>query len=58
MGPPLRAVHYLNQFFAGIGAEEHADRPVEVRDGVLGPGRAFEQAWNGEARIVATVLAG
>lgn len=55
---PVRVVHYLNQFFAGIGGEDHADHPVEVRDGAAGPGRALEQQWSGEARVVATIVAG
>jgi len=54
----MRAVHYLNQFFGGIGGEEHADRPVEVKDGPIGPGRALEGEWQGAARIVATIIAG
>lgn len=55
---PVRVVHYLNQFFGGIGGEEHADRPVEVRDGAVGPGRALEQEWRGAASIAATIVAG
>ena len=35
----MKVVHYLNQFFAGIGGEEQADSPPEVRPGALGPGR-------------------
>ena len=31
----LRIGHYLNQFFAGIGGEEHANVPPAVR---IGPG--------------------
>ncbi len=54
----MRVVHYLNQFFGGIGGEEHADRPVEVREGAVGPGRAFDQEWRGTATIVATIIVG
>lgn len=57
-GRPVRVAHYLNQFFGGVGGEEHADHPVEVRSGAVGPGRALEQEWQGEARIVATIVAG
>ena len=35
----LRVVHYLNQFFAGIGAEDKADMPPAQRPGPIGPGR-------------------
>lgn len=29
----IRIVHYINQFFAGIGGEEKADIPPEIRKG-------------------------
>src|SRR5216683_7298444 len=56
--PPVRVVHYVNQFFGGIGGEEHADTPVQVRPGALGPGRGLEQQWAGAAHIVATIIGG
>jgi glycine reductase len=55
---PVRVVHYLNQFFGGIGGETYADRPVEVHPGAVGPGRALEKEWQGAATIVATIVAG
>jgi glycine reductase complex component B subunit gamma len=55
---PLRTVHYVNQFFGGIGGEEHADLAVEVRPGPIGPGRGLEQQWNGAAHIMATIIGG
>lgn len=54
----LRVVHYINQFFANIGGEEKADYPPEVREGIVGPGMAFKQAFGEEAEIVATVICG
>jgi glycine reductase complex component B subunit gamma len=54
----VRVVHYLNQFFGGIGGEEHADHPVAVRSGPIGPGRALAREWQNVAEIVATVIAG
>ena len=54
----LRVVHYINQFFAQIGGEEKADTPVELREGIVGPGLAFKQAFGEEAEIVATVVCG
>jgi betaine reductase len=37
----MRAVHYLNQFFAGLGGEEAAmHEPVRI-DGAAGPGRGL-----------------
>ena len=44
MNRPLRVVHYVNQFFAGIGGEEQAHVGVSVRDGAVGPGRALQQS--------------
>jgi len=51
-------VQYINQFFAQIGGEEKADIRPEVREGVVGPGVAFNQAFGDEAEIVATVICG
>lgn len=53
-----RVVHYINQFYAGIGGEEKADHKPEVREGYVGPGMAFQQAFKDEAKIVATVVCG
>lgn len=54
----LRVVQYINQFFAQIGGEEKADIKPELREGVVGPGLAFSQAFGEEAEIVATVICG
>ncbi|MBP3897234.1 MAG: glycine/betaine/sarcosine/D-proline family reductase selenoprotein B, partial [Mogibacterium sp.] len=41
-----KVVHYINQFFAGIGGEEKADIPAELHKGeVIGPGMAFNQGF-------------
>ena len=47
----FKVVHYINQFFANIGGEEMAHVAPELRDGIVGPGLAFQQAWKGEAEI-------
>lgn len=54
----LKVVHYINQFFAGIGGEEKADYKPEVREGVVGPGMAFNKKFGDDAEIVATVICG
>jgi len=54
----IRVVHYINQFFAGIGGEEKADYKPEVREGVVGPGMALKAGFKDEAEIVATVICG
>ncbi len=54
----IKVVQYINQFFANVGGEEMAHIPAEVREGIVGPGLAFQQAFNGEAEIVATIVCG
>ena len=36
-----KIVHYLNQFFGGIGGEDKADFQPEVREEIIGPGMAL-----------------
>lgn len=54
----IRVVHYINQFFGQIGGEDKADIRPQVREGIVGPGMAFKQAFKGEAEIVATIICG
>ncbi len=54
----IRVVHYINQFFAGIGGEEKADIKPEMREGFVGPGMALSAAFKEEAEVVATVICG
>lgn len=54
----IKVVHYINQFYAGIGGEEKADVKPEVREGFVGPGMGLNKAFKGEAEIVATVICG
>ena len=53
-----RVVHYLNQFFAGIGGETHGDAPVGRRSGPAGPGVPLQRLLGDGAEIVATVWCG
>lgn len=53
-----KVVHYINQFYGGIGGEEKADIPAEKRAGAIGPGTAFEKAFGDEAEIVSTIICG
>ena len=53
-----KIVHYINQFFAGIGGEEKADIVPEVREGAVGPGTALAKELGEEYEIVATVICG
>jgi len=54
----MRVVHYLNQFFGGVGGEERAGMRLEEREGAAGPGRLLEQLLGGNAKIVKTLVCG
>jgi glycine reductase len=54
----MRVVHYLNQFFGGLGAEEQAGTSLHVRDGAVGPGMLLAQLLGREAQIVTTLVCG
>jgi len=54
----IRVVHYLNQFFAQIGAEEKGDVAPSVKAGPVGPGRALQQALGDNGEVVATIFCG
>src|SRR5918996_168051 len=58
MSAPLRVVHYVNQFFGGIGGEDQANVGVSVTAGAVGPGRALAAALGDGARIEATIVCG
>jgi glycine reductase len=53
----MQIAHYLNQFFGGIGAEEHAGIGWEIRDGAVGPGKLLESSLDG-ARVALTFVCG
>jgi glycine reductase len=54
----FRVVHYINQFYAGIGGEEFANHKPEIREGFVGPGMAFAGAFGDRAEIVNTIVCG
>jgi glycine reductase complex component B subunit gamma len=58
MSTKIRAVHYLNQFFAQIGGEEKGDVGPGSKDGPIGPGRALQQALGDNGEVVATIFCG
>ncbi len=53
-----KVIHYINQFFAGIGGEEKADYEPEVREGVVGPGMGLKTLLGDDYEIVATIICG
>ncbi len=58
MAQKLRAVHYINQFFAQLGGEDSASVGIQVRQGPVGPGLGLQKALGDRAEIVATIICG
>lgn len=54
----MRLVHYINQFYAGLGGEEAASLEPRVLEGPVGPGRLLVQLLGDEHEIVSTVVCG
>jgi len=52
----MKIVHYLNQFFGGIGGEEQAGSPLQETANAVGPGRLLEQTVGGG--VVKTLICG
>ena len=58
MADTPRVVHYINQFFAGLGGEEAANRPVEVHRDPIGAARGLIAELGAKASVVGTIVAG
>lgn len=56
--PELRVMHYINQFFAGIGGEDKADVPVGSQEGLVGPGKRLQELIKDYGEIVVTAYCG
>lgn len=54
----LKAIHYINQFYAGIGGEELADTGFCVTEELKGPAVGLNAAWNGEMEIAKILYCG
>jgi len=54
----LKAVHYINQFYAGLGGETMADIGLSVLDEKKGPAIGLEKLWNGEMEVVKIIVCG
>lgn len=53
-----KLIHYLNQFFGGIGREEAANYEPHYVEGPVGPGTALQAALGDELTIVGTIICG
>lgn len=58
MRQPVRVVHYLNPFFAGLGGEEAADAGLTWREQPLGASRALQQVLGEQGRLLGTLVCG
>jgi glycine reductase len=58
MAEPVRVVHYLNQFFGGIGGESEAQTPPVIRREAVGPGNVLAGELGDGFAIVRTVICG
>lgn len=54
----LRIVHYLNQFFGGLGGEEKASLRPQIKDGPVNLGRALQGSLKEQGIVAATVICG
>ena len=51
-----KAIHYINQFFAGIGGEVTADIKPEIKEGAIGPALALSSML--DAEVTYTIICG
>ena len=54
----IKVVHYINNFFAGVGGEEMAHIEPEIKPGVIGPGIFLQNYLGNEYEVVATAICG
>lgn len=54
----LRALCYINQFYAGLGGEEQAHTGLHVFDEPKGPALGINALWKGEMEVVRTLACG
>ena len=51
----MKIVHYINQFFGGIGGEDKADEPLGFSQKAIGPARGLQQLLGNQHQIVTAV---
>ena len=52
----LRAVYYINQFYAGMGGEEMADTGLHILNEKKGPALGIEPMWKDEMEVVKVLV--
>lgn len=58
MNKPVKILHYVNQFFGGIGGEDKADVPPQYRAGPIGPGAGLAMHLGDQGVITGTLICG
>lgn len=53
-----RVVHYINQFYAGLGGENTASVGISYQDGPVGPGTMLAKKLGEDFEIVKTIVCG
>jgi betaine reductase len=55
---PVKVVHYLNQFFGQIGAEEKAGIPPQLKEGPTPVGELIQKASGNRFEVIRTIICG
>ena len=58
MTKPVKILHFMNQFFGGIGGEDQADTPPQFRPGPVGPGVALAKHLGDRGTVAGTLICG
>lgn len=54
----LKALYYINQFYAGIGGEQKADIGLRIFEEKKGPAIGIDKYWNNEMEITKVIACG
>lgn len=54
----MKVIHYINQFFAGIGGEEAADTKPVITTDLIGPSSLLQSLLKDGDEVVATIVCG
>ena len=58
MAEKIRVIHYINQFYAGMGGEDTASVGISVKEEPVGPGLLLRGLLGDDYEIAATIICG
>ena len=58
MAEKIRVIHYINQFYAGMGGEDTASVGISVKEEPVGPGLLLRGLLGDDYEIAATIKIG